>query len=80
MSFDPAGISRATPGGLIPGGEPGAYTSSIVFVKPSLIAFAAAAGVRHLVSFHHDPSHTDNTIDRLYGEIRKTIGALNHAI
>lgn len=29
------------------------------------IAFAALAGARHLVTFHHDPAHDDDTIDRL---------------
>ncbi len=30
------------------------------------LAFARAAGVRHLAPFHHDPSHTDLILDRLY--------------
>lgn len=29
------------------------------------VAFAALAGARHLVTFHHDPGHDDETIDRL---------------
>jgi len=29
------------------------------------LAFAALAGVRHLVTFHHDPAHNDDEIDRL---------------
>lgn len=29
------------------------------------LAFAAAAGVKHLVTFHHDPSHDDQTLDRI---------------
>jgi phosphoribosyl 1,2-cyclic phosphodiesterase len=29
-------------------------------------AFATFAGVEHLVGFHHDPWHDDDTIDRLY--------------
>ena len=29
------------------------------------IAFAQQAGARHLVTFHHDPAHDDETIDRL---------------
>jgi phosphoribosyl 1,2-cyclic phosphodiesterase len=29
------------------------------------LAFAALAGVRHLVTFHHDPAHDDYDIDRL---------------
>ena len=28
-------------------------------------AFAALAGVRHLVPFHHDPAHSDDDVDRL---------------
>jgi phosphoribosyl 1,2-cyclic phosphodiesterase len=29
------------------------------------LAFAALAGVRHLVTFHHDPAHSDDMLDRL---------------
>jgi ribonuclease BN (tRNA processing enzyme) len=32
-------------------------------------ALAAATGVRHLVPFHHDPSHDDATLDRLYASL-----------
>lgn len=32
------------------------------------IAFAGLAGARQLVTFHHDPSHDDDTIDRLTAE------------
>jgi phosphoribosyl 1,2-cyclic phosphodiesterase len=32
------------------------------------IAFAALAGVRQLVTFHHDPAHTDDVLDRLTAE------------
>lgn len=35
------------------------------------LAFARAAGVRHLVPFHHDPAHTDPILDRLYEEVQK---------
>jgi len=35
------------------------------------LAFAKATGVRHLVTFHHDPSHTDGFLDQLYSDIRK---------
>jgi phosphoribosyl 1,2-cyclic phosphodiesterase len=35
------------------------------------LAFARAAGVRHLVPFHHDPSHSDSMLDRLYEEVHK---------
>jgi phosphoribosyl 1,2-cyclic phosphodiesterase len=36
------------------------------------LAFARAAGVRRLAPFHHDPSHSDAILDRLYEEIEKT--------
>jgi L-ascorbate metabolism protein UlaG (beta-lactamase superfamily) len=29
------------------------------------VAFAASAGVKHLVPFHHDPDHSDEQLDRL---------------
>lgn len=29
------------------------------------VAFAELAGARHLVTFHHDPAHDDDTIDRM---------------
>jgi phosphoribosyl 1,2-cyclic phosphodiesterase len=32
---------------------------------PDAIAFAALAGARHLVAFHHDPLHSDEDIKRL---------------
>jgi len=32
------------------------------------LAFARLAQVRHLVTFHHDPEHADDTIDRLTAE------------
>jgi ribonuclease BN (tRNA processing enzyme) len=32
------------------------------------VRVAAAAGARRLALFHHDPSHGDETIDRLQGE------------
>jgi phosphoribosyl 1,2-cyclic phosphodiesterase len=32
------------------------------------LAFAALAGVKHLVPFHHDPTHTDADLDRLIAE------------
>jgi phosphoribosyl 1,2-cyclic phosphodiesterase len=34
------------------------------------IAFAAAARVKRLVTFHHDPSHTDAMLDKLHEELR----------
>jgi ribonuclease BN (tRNA processing enzyme) len=33
---------------------------------PQALAFARAAGVKRLVTFHHDPSHGDDELDRLY--------------
>jgi phosphoribosyl 1,2-cyclic phosphodiesterase len=33
------------------------------------LALAKAADVRHLVPFHHDPSHDDDTLDKLYAEL-----------
>jgi len=35
------------------------------------LAFARLAGVRHLVPFHHDPSHTDADLDGLYARVRE---------
>jgi phosphoribosyl 1,2-cyclic phosphodiesterase len=32
------------------------------------IAFARIAGARHLVTFHHDPGHSDDDIERLHAE------------
>ena len=32
------------------------------------LGFAALSEVKHLVPFHHDPSHTDADLDRLFGE------------
>jgi phosphoribosyl 1,2-cyclic phosphodiesterase len=34
------------------------------------IDFARAAGVKHLVTFHHDPSHDDDALDRIVEEAR----------
>jgi phosphoribosyl 1,2-cyclic phosphodiesterase len=39
-------------------------------IEHSLL-FARAAGVKHLVPFHHDPSHSDVVLDRLYEEVHK---------
>ena len=36
---------------------------------PDVLAFAAAAGVKQLVPFHHDPDHSDVTLDRLFAEV-----------
>jgi hypothetical protein len=32
------------------------------------LAFARAAGVAHLVPFHHDPGHDDDALDAIYGD------------
>jgi len=34
------------------------------------IAFAAAAKVKRLVTFHHDPAHSDAMLDKLHDELR----------
>ena len=36
------------------------------------LAFGALAGVKHLVPFHHDPSHTDTDLDRLFDDALAT--------
>ena len=35
-------------------------------------ALAAAAGVRHLILFHHDPDHEDDQVDGLLTDARST--------
>ena len=39
---------------------------------PHTLALAAAAGVKRLVTFHHDPAHDDVTLDRLTEEARRS--------
>ncbi|MBI3990435.1 MAG: MBL fold metallo-hydrolase [candidate division NC10 bacterium] len=39
---------------------------------PHTLGFAAAAGVKRLVTFHHDPGHTDLVLDRLIEEARQS--------
>ena len=39
------------------------------------VTFAVQAGVRHLVGFHHDPWHDDDTLDALYIAIRRSADA-----
>jgi len=39
---------------------------------PHTLSFASAAGVKRLVTFHHDPSHSDAVLDGLVEEARKT--------
>jgi phosphoribosyl 1,2-cyclic phosphodiesterase len=36
------------------------------------MAFAAMAGVKRLIPFHHDPDHADLMLDRLLEEVRRT--------
>jgi phosphoribosyl 1,2-cyclic phosphodiesterase len=36
------------------------------------LALACLGGARHLVAFHHDPSHDDGCLDRMYAEVRST--------
>lgn len=36
------------------------------------LAFAEATSVKRLVSFHHDPSHSDALLDKLHNELRST--------
>jgi phosphoribosyl 1,2-cyclic phosphodiesterase len=40
---------------------------------PQTIAFATEAGVKQLVPFHHDPSHSDQLLDRLFDDISRTL-------
>jgi ribonuclease BN (tRNA processing enzyme) len=51
--------------------SPEEYPAHIGWGHSSLqhtFAFAALAQVKHLVPFHHDPSHTDADLDRLIAE------------
>jgi phosphoribosyl 1,2-cyclic phosphodiesterase len=38
---------------------------------PQTLAFATVTGVRELVPFHHDPSHSDEMLDRVFAEARQ---------
>jgi len=38
---------------------------------PQTLAFAEATAVRRLVTFHHDPSHSDTALDKLHSNLRK---------
>lgn len=40
------------------------------------LAFAELAGARQLVPFHHDPTHSDQELDRWYAELRVQSNAL----
>jgi phosphoribosyl 1,2-cyclic phosphodiesterase len=35
------------------------------------VQFAMACNVKHLVSFHHDPDHSDDTLDRISSDLAK---------
>ena len=37
-------------------------------------AFASLAGVKHLMLFHHDPSHTDKQLDQLFSDLEYAKG------
>ncbi|HSF32958.1 MAG TPA: MBL fold metallo-hydrolase [Candidatus Tectomicrobia bacterium] len=39
---------------------------------PDAIAFAAKAGAKRLVPFHHHPGHADQLLDRLFDEVCRT--------
>ena len=41
------------------------------------IAFARAAGVPHLVPFHHDPAHDDDMLDAMFERAREPAGGLH---
>jgi phosphoribosyl 1,2-cyclic phosphodiesterase len=41
---------------------------------PHVLGFGAAARVKRLVTFHHDPAHDDLTLDRLIEEARGSFG------
>jgi ribonuclease BN (tRNA processing enzyme) len=43
------------------------------------IAFAHLAGVGELVGFHHDPSHDDDALDRLYARYAGALGVRTSA-
>jgi hypothetical protein len=36
---------------------------------PQTLAFATMARVKRLVTFHHDPSHSDDMLDEMHGEV-----------
>jgi phosphoribosyl 1,2-cyclic phosphodiesterase len=36
---------------------------------PHTLAFATIASVKRLVTFHHDPSHSDDMLDEMHGEV-----------
>jgi ribonuclease BN (tRNA processing enzyme) len=38
---------------------------------PHVLDFARRAGVEALVPFHHDPSHSDDSLDAIYADLRR---------
>jgi ribonuclease BN (tRNA processing enzyme) len=44
------------------------------------VRLASAAGVRRLVLFHHDPSHSDEQVEALADEVRKLAGGIEVSI
>jgi len=51
------------------------YPEHVGWGHPSLsqaVAFAAAAGVRRFVTFHHDPSHSDDQLDAMLERVRRS--------
>ena len=40
-------------------------------IEAAVVLFAKVARAHHLVPFHHDPSHSDVILDRIYRDIRK---------
>jgi phosphoribosyl 1,2-cyclic phosphodiesterase len=44
------------------------------------VRLASAAGVRRLVLFHHDPSHSDEQVEALADEVRKMAGGIEVSI
>lgn len=51
---------------------PGEYAERVGWGHSSMrqaIEFAALAGVKQLVPFHHDPSHSDSELDEMFAEV-----------
>ncbi len=54
--------------------DDGEYDAHVGWGHSSLthtLRLAEAAGVRHLVTFHHDPDHDDEFLDGLYASVRE---------
>lgn len=52
--------------------SPLAFNLTICAITDTL-GFAARAGVKRLVTFHHDPGHDDATLDRLIEEAHSSV-------